>query len=59
MKVGDLVRLKTSRFINVAPIGLIVNIDHHPRVPSPIKVQWLESGYIQYRNMNELEVVND
>jgi hypothetical protein len=57
MKVGDLVRIK-SRFRN-APIGLIVSIDHHPRNAAPVKVQWLDGNYDQYRNMNELEVVND
>ena len=57
MKVGDLVRIK-SRFRN-APIGLIVSIDHHPRNAAPVKVQWLDGNYDQYRNMNELEVVSD
>ena len=58
MKVGDLVRLKTILY-NDAPIGLIISIDHHPLVPSPIKVQWIDGNYDQYRSANELEVVSE
>jgi hypothetical protein len=74
VKVGDLVRLKdyTTAPIGLsgelrdwwlakfrASIGLIVSIDHHPRNAAPVKVQWLDGNYDEYRNMNELEVVSD
>ena len=58
MKIGDLVRIK-SRFRN-APVGLIVSIDHHPLRTAPLKVQWFGSrNYVQYRGLNELEVINE
>ena len=59
MKIGDLVRLKNLRTRRGRRFGLIINIDHRPLNAAPVKVQWLENGYIQYRNMNELEVVSD
>ena len=59
MKVGDLVRLNLYVRGIPAPMGLIVGIDHHPRNAAPVKVQWLNGNYDQYRNMNELEVVSD
>ena len=59
MKVGDLVRLKSLRTRRGRQFGLVIDIDHHPLNAAPVKVQWLESGYIQYRNMNELEVISE
>ena len=55
MKVGDLVRLKNPLFR--ASIGLIVDIDHHPRNAAPVQVQWFGAKYSECCNPNELEVI--
>ena len=55
MKVGDLVRLIGPP---TSPIGLVVGTyyGHHRR----IKVHWLgRSNYVQYRSMNDLEVISE
>ena len=59
MKVGDLVRLKA--YPSLAPIGLIVSIERRPGFYGGDrgKVQWLGRNYVEYRGLNELEVVSD
>ena len=56
MKVGDLVRLKAI----LSRLGLIVSIERRPGFygGDRARVQWLGRG-VEYRNMNELEVVSD
>ena len=59
MKVGDLVRLKD--YPQFSPVGLIVSTERRPGTwpYTHARVQWLGRNGIEYRTMNELEVVND
>lgn len=63
MKVGDLVRLKSNypSHPNPGTIGLIVSIERRPGFYGGDrgKVQWLGRNYVEYRGLNELEVVSD
>ena len=61
MKVGDLVRFESAypSHPNPGTIGLVIDIDHHPRNAAPVKVQWIDGNYDQYRNMNELKAVSE
>ena len=58
MKVGDLVRLKG--YPQFSPVGLIVSTERRPGgwPYAHARVQWLGRG-VEYRIMNELEVVSD
>ena len=57
MKVGDLVRLKAI----LSRLGLIVSIERRPGFygGDRAKVQWFGRNYVQYRGLDELEVVSD
>ena len=59
MKVGDLVRLKD--YPQYPQAGLIVSIERRPGFygGDRAKVQWLEGNYSGYRDLNELEVINE